>query len=137
MAERLVRFLSCDKPGCTARFVHGTERHLTPPTVLRHEAHAAGWTTDNGDYCPTHQGWPGFTAWALPSRRTYLHAALQAAGTPVTTEGAVQLLDGSPYAAGRNTIRKQLRGLARSGLLTVTTRDGRTTYHLIHSTGDQ
>jgi hypothetical protein len=139
VAERLVRFLTCDKPGCTARFLHGTGIPLTPAAVLRHNARAAGWTEkDDRDYCPTHQGWPGFTAWALPSRRTYLHAALQAAGTPVTTEGAVQLLDGSPYAAGRNTIRKQLRGLARTGLLTVTTDGGRTTYHLISTTqGDR
>lgn len=66
-----------------------------------------------------------------PTRRVYLHTVLQTAGHPVTTETAVQLLDGSPYAAGRNTIRKQLRGLARTGLLTVTTDGGRTTYHLI------
>ncbi|MFD8254676.1 hypothetical protein [Streptomyces werraensis] len=72
------------------------------------------------------------------TRRAYLHTVLQTAGHPVTTETAVQLLDGSPYAAGRNTVRKQLRGLARSGLLTVTTRDGRTTYHLISTTqGDR
>lgn len=38
-----------------------------------------------------------------PTRRAYLHEALQTAGHPVTTETAVQLLDGSPYAAGRTT----------------------------------
>ena len=73
----------------------------------------------------------------FPNRRAYLAAAITAAGGPVTTEAAVQLLDGSPYAAGRNTIRKQLRGLARTGLLTVTTDGGRTTYHLISTTGDR
>jgi Fe2+ or Zn2+ uptake regulation protein len=72
------------------------------------------------------------------TRRAYLHTVLQTAGHPVTTETAVQLLDGSPYAAGRNTIRKQLRGLARTGLLTITAANGRTTYHLISTTqGDR
>lgn len=70
-----------------------------------------------------------------PTRRAYLHNVLQTAGHPVTTETAVQLLDGSPYAAGRNTVRKSLRGLARSGLLTVTDTNGRTTYHLISTKG--
>ena len=64
------------------------------------------------------------------TRRAYLHTVLQTAGHPVTTETAVQLLDDSPYPAGRKTIRKQLRGLAKSGLLTVTAVDGRTTYYL-------
>ncbi len=64
------------------------------------------------------------------TRRAYLHTVLQTAGHPVTTETAVQLLDGSPYAAGRNTVRKSLRGLARAGHLTITAANGRTTYHL-------
>ncbi|MEU3160046.1 hypothetical protein ABZ753_21695 [Streptomyces griseoincarnatus] len=71
-----------------------------------------------------------------PTRRAYLAAAITAAGGPVTTEAAVQLLDGSPYPAGRNTVRKQLRGLARSGLLTAVTADGRTAYHPISTTGE-
>ncbi|MCX4622834.1 hypothetical protein ACWEV9_19495 [Streptomyces albogriseolus] len=66
MATRLVRFLTCTKPGCRARFIHGTHRHLTPPTVLRHNARAAGWSEKDGrDYCPSHQPWPGLKAWAV------------------------------------------------------------------------
>lgn len=66
MTSRLVRLLTCNKPGCGARFIHGTARHLTPPTVLRHSAHAAGWTTkDTHDYCPSHQPWPGVEVWAV------------------------------------------------------------------------
>jgi Fe2+ or Zn2+ uptake regulation protein len=68
------------------------------------------------------------------TRRAYLHTVLQTAGHPVTTETAVQLLDGRPYAAGRNTVRKQLRGLARAGHLTITAVDGRTTYYLTGGT---
>jgi Fe2+ or Zn2+ uptake regulation protein len=69
------------------------------------------------------------------TRRAYLAAALQTAGGPVTTETAVQLLDGSPFATGRNTVRKALRGLHRHGALVIgTTADGRTTYHLISTT---
>lgn len=67
----------------------------------------------------------------LTTRRQYLYNAVRTAGQPVTTEAAVQLLDGSPWATGRNTVRKALRGLHRSGLLTtVTAADGRTTYYL-------
>jgi Fe2+ or Zn2+ uptake regulation protein len=67
----------------------------------------------------------------LTTRRQYLYAAVRTAGQPVTTEAAVQLLDGSPWATGRNTTRKVLRGLVKAGLLiTITAADGRTTYHL-------
>lgn len=66
MSRRLVRTLTCDKPGCTARFLHGTGVRLTPYTVLRHTSRAAGWSgTEGRDYCPEHEGWPGFAAWAL------------------------------------------------------------------------
>ncbi|WP_069630834.1 hypothetical protein [Streptomyces niveus] len=62
------------------------------------------------------------------TRRGYLAAAIRADGRPVTTEHAVQLLDGSPYAAGRNTVRKQLGGLAKDGALTSTDINGRRVY---------
>ncbi|MGW6292464.1 hypothetical protein [Streptomyces sp. NPDC055058] len=65
MSLRPVRFLTCDKPGCRARFIHGTNARLTPPTVLRHEARAAGWSGKDGrDFCPDHEPWPGLAAWA-------------------------------------------------------------------------
>ncbi|WP_171108662.1 MULTISPECIES: hypothetical protein [unclassified Streptomyces] len=70
------------------------------------------------------------------TRRQYLLAAIRAHGRPVTTQLAEQLMTDSPWpTAGRNTTRKDLRGLARAGLLTpgVST-DGRTTYHLINAT---
>ncbi|MEV8396332.1 hypothetical protein [Streptomyces niveus] len=69
------------------------------------------------------------------TRRSYLAAAIHAAGHPVTTEQAVQLLDGSPWATGRNTIRKQLGGLAKAGVLTSKTVKGRRVY-VLSSTGD-
>ncbi|MEV8353146.1 hypothetical protein ACFVTT_23490 [Streptomyces niveus] len=64
------------------------------------------------------------------TRRGYLAAAIHAAGHPITTEQAVQLLDGSPWATGRNTVRKQLGGLARAGVLVATDVAGRRTYTL-------
>ncbi|MFC8424003.1 hypothetical protein ACFUN7_24515 [Streptomyces sp. NPDC057236] len=72
----------------------------------------------------------------LLTRRAYLLAAIQATGQPVTSQRAAQLLNGSPWpTTGRNTARKDLRGLARAGLLTVSvTAKGRTTYHLISTT---
>lgn len=51
------------------------------------------------------------------TRRTYLLAAIRAHGRPVTTALAEQLLNGTPWAAGRNTVRKGLRGLTRQGAL--------------------
>ncbi|MER7801196.1 hypothetical protein ABTX71_12780 [Streptomyces parvulus] len=67
-----------------------------------------------------------------PNRRSYLADAIEQLGEPVTTEAAVQLLDGSPFASGRNTVRKCLRGLARTGRLVVGQGpEGRTTYFLI------
>ncbi|MFD4257774.1 hypothetical protein ACFWR9_09080 [Streptomyces sp. NPDC058534] len=64
------------------------------------------------------------------SRRQYLLAAIQTDGRPVTTSLAAQLMADSPWAStGRNTARKDLRGLTRAGLLTAT--DGpRRTYQL-------
>ncbi|MFE9125082.1 hypothetical protein ACFYOF_06600 [Streptomyces sp. NPDC007148] len=65
------------------------------------------------------------------SRRAYLLAAIRADGRPVTTNGAAQLMDDSPWpTSGRNTTRKDLRGLAKAGLLTVQVTDGRHTYQL-------
>jgi len=71
------------------------------------------------------------------SRRQYLYAAIRADGRPVTTARAEQLLDGAPLTpAGRNTIRKALRGLARDGLLVPRLRpvDGRREYRLTATT---
>lgn len=63
------------------------------------------------------------------TRRAHLLAAIRQHGRPVTTELAVQLLDGSPWASGRNTVRKGLRGLARHGHLTpAVDADGRRMY---------
>lgn len=130
MSRRLVRTLVCDKPSCRAYFVHGTGVRLTPLTVLQHVALAEGWTERNGrHYCPAHKPWPGFAAWVPVTRRAYLLSAIRASGRPVTTESATRLLDGSPWAAGRNTVRKGLRGLARDGHLIAKDHAGRRTYH--------
>lgn len=66
------------------------------------------------------------------TRRQYLLAAIQQHGRPVTTGLAEQLMADSPWpTTKRNTARKDLRGLARSGLLAVgQDPEGRTTYHL-------
>jgi hypothetical protein len=62
-----VRFLACDKPLCPARFFTGLG--VSPETVLRHNARAAGWREGQGrDYCPNHRAWPGFVAWASDYR---------------------------------------------------------------------
>ena len=74
------------------------------------------------------------------SRRQYLYAAIREDGRPVTTARAEQLLDGSPWpTTGRNTARKDLRGLAAAGLLTASDTNGRRTYRPISTqhTGDQ
>ncbi|NUS79124.1 MAG: hypothetical protein HOV70_23390 [Streptomyces sp.] len=66
-----------------------------------------------------------------PTRRTYLLAAIAADGRPVTTQLAEQLMADSPWpTARRNTTRKDLRGLARAGLLTACDTAGRRTYQL-------
>ncbi|MET7321472.1 hypothetical protein [Streptomyces sp. NPDC005549] len=74
----------------------------------------------------------------LLTRREYLYAAVREHGRPVTTGLAEQLMADSPWpTARRNTTRKDLRGLAKNGLLTaVTTADNRTTYHLTSTTGE-
>ncbi|WP_405611207.1 hypothetical protein [Streptomyces sp. NBC_01508] len=64
------------------------------------------------------------------TRRSYLAAAIRADGRPVTTEHAVQLLNGSPWATGRNTVRKGLRSLAKAEVLVATDINGRRTYTL-------
>jgi hypothetical protein len=52
------------------------------------------------------------------SRRAYLLAAIRQHGRPVTTQVAEHLMANSPWpTAGRNTTRKDLRGLARAGHL--------------------
>lgn len=66
----------------------------------------------------------------LLTRRQYLYAAIQADGHPITTARAARLMADSPWpTTGRNTTRKDLRGLHRAGLLAATDTDGRRTYH--------
>ncbi|KJK40446.1 hypothetical protein UK15_07920 [Streptomyces variegatus] len=68
---------------------------------------------------------------APTTRREYLLAAVEAHGGEVTTQVAEELMTGSPWpTAGRNTLRKDLRGLARDGRLTAQDRpqDGRRAY---------
>ncbi|MFJ8145992.1 hypothetical protein ACIQ6R_13060 [Streptomyces sp. NPDC096048] len=74
----------------------------------------------------------------LLTRRQYLYAAVQQHGRPVTTALAEQLMADSPWpTARRNTTRKDLRGLARQGLLVIGQGpEGRTTYHPISTTGE-
>jgi hypothetical protein len=63
------------------------------------------------------------------TRRQYLLDAIKADGRPVTSHRAAHLLAASPWAtAGRNTARKDLRGLARNGHLTAVDINGRRTY---------
>lgn len=65
------------------------------------------------------------------TRRGYLLAAIQQHGRPVTTQLAEQLMTGSPWpTAGRNTLRKDLRGLARHGHLAPVDTDQGRIYHL-------
>lgn len=67
----------------------------------------------------------------LITRRAYLLAAIRAHGRPVSTQLAERLMAGSPWpTAGRNTVRKDLRGMARSGHLTPGLCNGRTIYTL-------
>lgn len=69
----------------------------------------------------------------LINRRDWLLAAIRAAGQPVATHDAELLMVGSPWpTAGRNTVRKDLRGLSRRGDLTLgTDAKGRTLYRLV------
>ncbi|MFR9796178.1 hypothetical protein ACL02U_09780 [Streptomyces sp. MS06] len=69
------------------------------------------------------------------TRRTRLLAAIRAHGRPVTTQLAERLLAGAWPTYGRNTARKDLRGLARSGLLAAVDVDGRRIYHPISTKG--
>ncbi|GAB2731476.1 hypothetical protein [Streptomyces bullii] len=65
----------------------------------------------------------------LTTRRQQLLAAIRQHGRPVTTQLAEQLLTGTWPTYGRNTARKDLRGLARCGHLTAVDIDGRRLYH--------
>ncbi|WP_432164916.1 hypothetical protein [Streptomyces sp. bgisy031] len=68
----------------------------------------------------------------ITTRRGYLYAALVADGRPTTVAGATALMDDSVWGtAGRNTTRKDLRGLTRAGLLSATDVNGRRTYALM------
>ncbi|NUS78435.1 MAG: hypothetical protein HOV70_19860 [Streptomyces sp.] len=63
------------------------------------------------------------------TRRGHLLAAIRTHGRPVTSGLATQLLAGTWPAYGRNTARKDLRGLARDGHLLAVDVDGRRIYH--------
>ncbi len=67
MTRTPIRVLTCDKPLCPARFV-ADAKGLVSEGVLRRSARQQGWkrTRGNRDYCPNHNPWPGFAAWALP-----------------------------------------------------------------------
>jgi hypothetical protein len=73
----------------------------------------------------------------LITRREYLLAAVKEFGRPVTTQLAEELLADSPWpTTGRNTARKDLRGLAKRGhLVPVDTDQGRI-YHPTAIGGD-
>jgi len=73
------------------------------------------------------------------TRRTRLLAAIQGHGRPVTTQLAEQLLADTWPSYGRNTARKDLRGLVQQGHLTAVDVDGRRIYHPIRTshTGNQ
>ncbi|MFD6620045.1 hypothetical protein ACFWFB_32910, partial [Streptomyces albidoflavus] len=91
--------------------------------------HAEGLLVLNDDPTKRH--------YTVVSRRARLLVAIQQYGRPVTNQLAEQLLAGTPYATGRNTVRKGLRGLTRAGLLAeVAASDGRATYHPIVTTGE-
>ncbi|MFG2372611.1 hypothetical protein ACGFY9_14170 [Streptomyces sp. NPDC048504] len=63
------------------------------------------------------------------TRRRLLLAAIHDHGRPLTTQLAAQMLAGTWESYGRNTARKDLRGLTRAGLLTAVDIDGRRVYH--------
>lgn len=63
------------------------------------------------------------------TRRQYLLTAIRADGRPLTVHDAEQLMADSPWpTARRNTLRKDLRGLARSGQLVARDAGGRRIY---------
>lgn len=67
----------------------------------------------------------------LITTRGYLLDAIRAAGRPVRTGDAERILAASPCSSHRNTARKALRGLARTGFLTPDVdEDGRRVYAL-------
>ncbi|MEU6222289.1 hypothetical protein [Streptomyces sp. NPDC047042] len=73
----------------------------------------------------------------LITRREYLLAAVTQYGRPVTTQLAERLMKGSPWpTAGRNTIRKDLRGLAMHGHLSADDASQGRIYQLTAATGE-
>ncbi|MEU0199174.1 MULTISPECIES: hypothetical protein [unclassified Streptomyces] len=67
----------------------------------------------------------------LSTRRAWLLAAVKEYGRPVTTQVAEGLMANSPWpTAGRNTLRKDLRGLAKRGALVPVDTDQGRIYHL-------
>lgn len=62
------------------------------------------------------------------TRTGYLLAAIRAEAAPVTTHRAEQLLAASPFSHHRNSARKSLRTLTRTGHLIAHDEAGRRTY---------
>ena len=63
-----------------------------------------------------------------PTRREWLAAYLAANPGTYTTQAAALVLADSPFAAHRNTARKDLRAFVRTGLLTAHDDGKRRTY---------
>ena len=75
------------------------------------------------------EAWAAAVA-ALTTRRAYLLAAVREYGRPVTTQFAEQVMADSPWpTTGRNTARKDLRGLAKRGYLAPVDTDQGRIYH--------
>lgn len=64
----------------------------------------------------------------IETRTAYLLAALQQTPGPVTTQQAERLLAASGFSCHRNSARKSLRTLVRTGDLTAVDTAGRRTY---------
>jgi len=63
-----------------------------------------------------------------PSRRSYLATAIQRETGPWTTARVQALYAASPWAAHRNTARKDVRAAVRAGLLVPAPGTGNRTY---------
>ena len=63
-----------------------------------------------------------------PTRREWLAAYLAANPGTYTTQAAAMVLADSPFAAHRNTARKDMRALTAAGIVTAHDNGGRRTY---------
>ncbi|MBP2583353.1 hypothetical protein J3A78_003831 [Streptomyces sp. PvR006] len=66
----------------------------------------------------------------ITTRTGYLLAAIQTEAGPITTHRAEELLATSPFSHHRNSARKSLRTLTRTGQLIAHDDGGRRTYSL-------